>query len=127
MVPMFLTVVQRDRMKRNNLGRSKGSSKSVFITYVCSVDFSVLFRKEALHTFTLLEFCQSPVFTGQHLLKCHLSVHKLTNIFFKNATFFEGVFGDIQEDSIGLKIMVIIANLCYFYVVCPKYVMHCPL
>lgn len=87
MEPMFLTVVQRDRMKRNNLERSKGSSKGVFSTHVCSVDFSVLFRKEALHTFTLLEFCQSPVFTGQHLLKCHLRLYKLTNIFPKMLLF----------------------------------------
>lgn len=98
--------------------------------HVCSVDFSMLFRKEALHTFTLLEFCQSPVFTGQHLLKCNLRVYKLTNIFSEKCYLFEGIFGDIQEHSIGLKIMVIIANPCYFYVVRPKYeefCMHCPL
>lgn len=80
-VPMFLIVVQRALWNREKSREEQRELAKVF------VDFSKLFRKEALHTFTLLEFCQSPVFNGQHHLKCHLRVHKLANIFSKNATF----------------------------------------
>lgn len=53
------------------------------------------------HTFTLLEFCESPVFNGQHHLKCHLRVHKLTNIFSKNATFLKAYLETSKKTPLG--------------------------